>query len=145
MKGQHCGRGHSSSNRYSQDNNCSLNGSKMKEIVINFRKCRQLHVPMSNDAKMVMAESFKFLGINIINDQLWTNRQESTPTLLLSEKTEETWHVNNDLLTSTDSPEKASSLGLGTALVLVVAQSIAQTRHPTIGSIYNTMSQKSSQ
>lgn len=100
---------------------------------------------MSKDAKMVMAESFKFLGINIINDQLWTNRQESTPTLLLSEKTEETWHVNNDLLTFTDSPEKASSLGLGTALVLDVAQSIAQTRHPTIGSIYTTMSQKSSQ
>ena len=55
------------------DNNLSLNVNKMKEIVIDFKKCSREHAPIyiSGD-EVEMVESFKFLGVQIINNLFYS-------------------------------------------------------------------------
>lgn len=68
------------SESWSQDNNLSLTGSKMKEPVIGLREGRGVHMPVSfNGAKVEAVESFKFHGINISNNLSCTNHNEATP------------------------------------------------------------------
>ena len=56
-----------------QDNNPSLNVSKTKELIVNYRKRRAEQVPINiNGAVVERAESFNFLGLHITNDLLWS-------------------------------------------------------------------------
>ncbi|XP_078260406.1 cyclin-dependent kinase 2-like isoform X4 [Rhinoraja longicauda] len=62
-----------------QGNNLSLNVSKMKDLVVDFRKHGGVHTPISkNSAEVQMDESFNFLGVNITNNLSWTNQIEAT-------------------------------------------------------------------
>ena len=57
-----------------QDNNLSLNVSKTKELIVDYRKRRAEHTPIHIDGAVVeQVESFKFLGIHIINELSWSN------------------------------------------------------------------------
>ena len=62
-----------------QDNNLSLNVSKTKELIVDYRKWRAEHAPIHIDgAAGVRVESCKFLGVHIAK---WTprNLKLSTP------------------------------------------------------------------
>ena len=51
-----------------QDNNLSLNVSKTKELIVNYRKRRAEQVPINIDGAIVeQVMSFKFLGVHITN------------------------------------------------------------------------------
>ena len=51
-----------------QDNNLSLNVIKTKEMIVDYSKRRTEHAPILNDRAVVeQVESFKFLGVHIIN------------------------------------------------------------------------------
>ena len=51
-----------------QDNDLSLNGSKTKELIVDYRKRRAKQAPTNIDVAVVeLVESFKFLGVHIIN------------------------------------------------------------------------------
>jgi hypothetical protein len=51
-----------------QDNNLSLNVSKTKERIVNYRKRMAEHTPIHIDMAVVeRVESFKFLGVHITN------------------------------------------------------------------------------
>ena len=51
-----------------QDNNLSLNVSKTKELIVDYRKRRAEHSPIDIDGAVVeQVESFKFLGVHITN------------------------------------------------------------------------------
>ena len=56
-----------------QDNNLSLNVSKTKELVVDYRKRRAEQAPINIDrAVEERFESFKFLGVNITNKLSWS-------------------------------------------------------------------------
>ena len=56
-----------------QDNILSLNFSKTKELVMDYRNLRTEHVPLHIDrAVMERVESFKFLGVHTIKDLYWS-------------------------------------------------------------------------
>ena len=56
-----------------QDNNLSLNLSKTKEMIVDYRKRRADHAPIHIDGAVVeQVESFKFLGVHITNKLLWS-------------------------------------------------------------------------
>ncbi len=57
-----------------QDNCLSLNGSKTKELIVDFRKRQQrLYTPLMNSRTPVeRVSSFKYLGVNISEDLTWT-------------------------------------------------------------------------
>jgi len=51
------------------DNNLSLNVNKTKEIVVDFRQRSGGHAPVYiSEDEVEMIESFKFLGVRIINN-----------------------------------------------------------------------------
>ena len=51
-----------------QDNNLFLNVIKTKEMIVDYRKRRAVHVPILSDGAVVeQVESFKFLGVHMTN------------------------------------------------------------------------------
>jgi hypothetical protein len=51
-----------------QDNNLSLNVSKTRELIVDYRKGRAEQTPINIDGAVVdRVESFKFLGVHITN------------------------------------------------------------------------------
>lgn len=51
-----------------------LNISKVKVLVIDFRKQGGVHIPrQQQQAEMEVVKSFNFLGVNIINNLFWSN------------------------------------------------------------------------
>lgn len=67
--------------KWCQDNNLSLNFSKMKELVIDFRKQSGVHSLVSiNGAEVEVLESFKFPGTNItMNLKLQPSKHTKAP------------------------------------------------------------------
>ncbi|XP_059823893.1 probable RNA-directed DNA polymerase from transposon BS isoform X4 [Hypanus sabinus] len=62
-----------------EDNNLSLNVSKTKELVVDFRRSSGPHDPIYiSGAQLEQVKSFKFLGVNITNELTWSNQAEST-------------------------------------------------------------------
>ena len=58
--------------RCCQNNNLSLNVTKTKEIIVDYRKRRTEHAPLLIDGAVVeQVESFKFLGVHITNKLEW--------------------------------------------------------------------------
>jgi hypothetical protein len=56
-----------------QDNNLSLNVSKAKELIVDYRKLRTEHAPIHIDRAVVeRVERFKFLGVHITKDLSWS-------------------------------------------------------------------------
>ena len=52
-----------------QDNNLSLNISKTKELIVDYKKWRAEHAPIHIDRAVVeRVESFKFLSVHITKD-----------------------------------------------------------------------------
>ena len=52
-----------------QDNNLSLNVSKTKELIVDYRKRRAKQAPINiNRAVVERVESFMFLGVHITNE-----------------------------------------------------------------------------
>jgi hypothetical protein len=52
-----------------QDNNLSLNMSKTRELILDYRKRLAEHAPLNIDGAVVeRVKSFKFLGVHITND-----------------------------------------------------------------------------
>ena len=61
-----------------QDNNLSLNASKTKELIVDYRKRRAEHAPIKIDGAVVeQVESFKFLGVHIINELSWSKHTKT--------------------------------------------------------------------
>eukprot|EP00061_Rhincodon_typus_P010219 g34340.t1 len=68
-----------------KDNNLSLNVSKMKKLVIEFRYRSGGHVPVCiNGPEVEVVRSFKFLGVYITNDLSSSTRINATIRLLQS-------------------------------------------------------------
>ena len=56
-----------------QNNNLSLNVTKTKEMIVDYRKRSTEHVPILIDGAVVeQVESFKFLGVHINNKLDWS-------------------------------------------------------------------------
>jgi hypothetical protein len=61
-----------------QDNNLSLNMSKTKELIVDYRKSRDVHAPIHIDRAVVeRIESFKFLGVHINNKLSWSKHTKT--------------------------------------------------------------------
>ena len=56
-----------------QKNNLSLNVTKTKEMIVDYRKRRNEHaLILINGAVVEQVESFKFLGVHITNKLKWS-------------------------------------------------------------------------
>ena len=59
--------------RWCQNNNLSLNVTKTKEMIVDYRKRRNEHAPILIDgAEVEQVESFEFLGVHINNKLEWS-------------------------------------------------------------------------
>eukprot|EP00061_Rhincodon_typus_P010097 g34122.t1 len=62
-----------------KDNNLSLNISKTKELIIDFRKQGRAHASIYiNGAEVEMVESIKFLAVTITSNLPWTTCTDAT-------------------------------------------------------------------
>jgi hypothetical protein len=59
-----------------QDNNLSLNVSKTKELIVNYRKRRAEQAPIKG-AVVERVESFKVLGVHITNKLSWSKHTKT--------------------------------------------------------------------
>ena len=58
-----------------QDNNLSLNVSKIKELIVDYRKRGAEQAPNNIDRAVVeRVESFNFLGVQITNKLTWSKQ-----------------------------------------------------------------------
>jgi hypothetical protein len=61
-----------------QNNNLSLNVTKTKEMIVDYRKMRTEHTPILIDGAVVeQVESFKFLGVHINNKLEWSKNTKT--------------------------------------------------------------------
>ena len=61
-----------------QENNPSLNVSKTKEMIVDFRKQQREHPPIHVDGTAVeKVESIKFLGVDITDKLKWSTHTDS--------------------------------------------------------------------
>jgi hypothetical protein len=61
-----------------QDNNLSLNVSKTKELIVDYRKMWAVQAPINIDGAVVeRVESFKFLGVHITNELSWSKHTKT--------------------------------------------------------------------
>ena len=61
-----------------QNNNPSLNVSKTKELIVDYRKRRAEQVPINIDgAEVERVESFKILGVHITNKPSWSKHTKT--------------------------------------------------------------------
>ena len=61
-----------------QDNNLSLNVSKTKELIVDYRKRRAEQAPINIDGtKVERVERFKFRGVHITNNLTWSNHSKT--------------------------------------------------------------------
>ncbi|KAJ8347410.1 hypothetical protein AAFF_G00207760 [Aldrovandia affinis] len=59
--------------QWCQENNLALNAQKTKELIVDYRRQRGEHAPISIDGVAVeRVSSFKFLGVHISEDLKWT-------------------------------------------------------------------------
>ena len=64
--------------RWCKNNNLSLNVTKTKEMIVDYRKRRSEHAPILIDGAVVeQVESFKFLGIHITNELDWSKHTKT--------------------------------------------------------------------
>ena len=81
-----------------QDNNLSLNVSKTKELIVDYRKRRAEQAPINIDGAVVeRVESFKFLGVHITNELSWSKHTKTVVKmarqhLFPPQETEKIWH-----------------------------------------------------
>jgi hypothetical protein len=61
-----------------QDNNLSLNVSKTKELIVNYRRKGEGHALIHIDRAVVeRVERFKFLGVHINKDLRWSKQSRT--------------------------------------------------------------------
>ena len=71
-----------------QSNNLSLNVSKTKELIVDYKKQRAEHAPIHIDGAVVqLVKSFKFLGVHVTKELSW-----STHTNTIVTGNEKIWH-----------------------------------------------------
>ena len=80
-----------------QDNNLSLNVSKTKELIVDYRKMQAEQAPIIiNGAVVERVESFKFLGVHITNKLSWSKHTKTVVKRarqnLFPSGTEKIWH-----------------------------------------------------
>ena len=81
-----------------QDNNLSLNVSKTKELIVDYRKRKAEQAPINIDRAVVeRVESFKFIGVHITNKLSWSKHTKTvvrgvTTTPFPPQETEKIWH-----------------------------------------------------
>ncbi|CAI5669471.1 unnamed protein product [Oreochromis niloticus] len=56
-----------------QDNHLTFNVAKTKELIVDFRRCREVHTPITiNGAAVERVSSFRFLGVHLAEDLTWS-------------------------------------------------------------------------
>lgn len=62
-----------------QDNHLTLNVAKTKELIVDFRRCREVHTPITiNGAAVERVSSFRFLGVHLAEDLTWSVHTNKT-------------------------------------------------------------------
>jgi hypothetical protein len=74
-----------------QKNNLSLNVSKTKEMIVEFRKQKREHPLIHIDTTAVEKVPFKFLCVHIIDELKWSNHTDS-----VVKKAEKMWLVTEN-------------------------------------------------